>query len=125
MVNIKHTQESWNGKYTVWYRNPIELIQNLFGNLMYKDDMVYTAGKHINPQGMCLYSEMHWSDWWWNTQVYIFHILEFLRIFVRTCVKYLYYRTILNMAELSSQLSLVLMKHILMFSDAQQPTLCT
>ena len=51
----------------------MELIQNLFGNPMFRDEIVYAAEKHVNTQGMRLYSEMHWSEWWWNTQVYYSH----------------------------------------------------
>jgi len=42
---------------------------------MFKDEIIYAAEKHMNAQGERLYSEMHWSDWWWNTQVYYSHTL--------------------------------------------------
>jgi hypothetical protein len=45
------------------------VIQNLFGNLLFRDEMVYTAEKHLTKAGEAVYSEMHWSNWWWETQV--------------------------------------------------------
>ena len=45
---------------------------------MFKDEMVYAAERHTNAQGMRVYSEMHWSDWWWNTQVYFSHTFQHL-----------------------------------------------
>ena len=68
-VELQFAGESWNGQHIIWYRDPIEVIQNLFGNPLYKDDMVYAAEKHTDVHGHRLYSEMHWSNWWWDVQV--------------------------------------------------------
>ena len=59
IIEIRHGREFWNQKYTIWYRDPIELIQNLFGNPMFKDEMVYATERHVNAQGMYLYLEIH------------------------------------------------------------------
>jgi len=60
-----------------WYRDPIEVTRALFGNPLFKNEMVFVAERHIDSQGSRMYSEMHWSDWWWDTQVYI-HMMPVL-----------------------------------------------
>ena len=31
--------------------------------------MVYTPEQHFTKAREAIYSEMHWSNWWWETQV--------------------------------------------------------
>jgi hypothetical protein len=41
--------------------------------------MVFTAENHMNVQEGRMYSEIHWSDWWWELQVSIIPLFrEFL-----------------------------------------------
>ena len=66
---LSRDAETWTGDYVLWYRNPLEAIQSLFSNPMFKNEMVYIPEKHFNRDRR-LYSEIHWSDWWWHTQVF-------------------------------------------------------
>ena len=73
---LEHNNESWTGDHILWYRDPVELVRNLFANPMFNNEIVYVPEKHFDQNGTRLYSEIHWSDWWWRTQVYIFDICD-------------------------------------------------
>jgi hypothetical protein len=58
----------WAQKYELWSRNPLAVIQGLFSNPLFKEEMVYGPEQRFCCKGRRLYSEMHCSDWWWRTQ---------------------------------------------------------
>jgi hypothetical protein len=53
---------------TFKYRNPIDLIEYLLSQRVYKDDLVYSPVREFRDDAR-LYSELHTADWWWNTQL--------------------------------------------------------
>ena len=76
---LEHNNESWTRDHILWYHDPVELVKNLFGNPVFNNEMVYVPEKHFDQNRTRLYSEIHWSDWWWRTQVYIFDICDLSR----------------------------------------------
>jgi hypothetical protein len=44
------------------------VIGKLFCNPLFGDKMAFVPEKHTDPQGNRRYSEIHWSDFWWNLQ---------------------------------------------------------
>src|SRR3954451_25002168 len=77
-IRISHNNESWAGDHILWYRNPLDLIRNLFANPLFKQEIVYAPEKHFSNDGKRLYSEINWSDWWWRIQV--FNFIGYLKI---------------------------------------------
>ena len=71
IISLSHECETWAGDYILWYRNPLEAIQSLFSNPLFKDEMIYTLEKHFSYGGKRVYLEIHWSDWWWRTQIFL------------------------------------------------------
>ena len=54
----------------LWYRNPVELVEELLGNPMFKD--VKYAPEHIyeDKEGKVeVIDEMWTAKWWWEIQV--------------------------------------------------------
>jgi len=41
-------------------------------NTSFRDCMVFRGEKHFDSTGYRKYSEIHWSDFWWEMQVKIF-----------------------------------------------------
>ncbi|RUS31149.1 hypothetical protein BC938DRAFT_478384 [Jimgerdemannia flammicorona] len=69
-INLKHhSLKTWQGDYDVWYHDPIKVIATLFGNPMFHKNMAYTAEQHMDIYNVWEYSEIHWSDWWHETQI--------------------------------------------------------
>lgn len=79
-MTLKSSHESWTQDvHKFWYRDPVEVARILFGNPLFKNEMVFTAENHMNVQEGRMYSEIHWSDWWWELQVSIIPLFrEFL-----------------------------------------------
>ena len=68
-VTLGHNNESWTGDHSLWYRNPVELTRNMLANPLFVQDMTYAPEKHFSSGEGRLYSEIHWSKWWWKMQV--------------------------------------------------------
>ena len=58
-------------KVEIWYRDPIECIQELIGNPLFRDTMGYAPERvFLDENGtQRAYDEMWTADWWWETQV--------------------------------------------------------
>ena len=61
-------------EHKIHYCNPLELIQGLWSNPTYVDNMVFAPRKawSCHKRNSRLYNEMWTGDWWWNTQVSTF-----------------------------------------------------
>lgn len=55
----------------VVYRDPLEVIQDIYSNPAYCDSMRYQPEKHwVDAKRQCrVHNEMHTGDWWWRRQV--------------------------------------------------------
>ena len=69
IISLSRNNETWAQEYELWSRNPLDIIQSLFSNPSFKEEMIYRPEKRFYSDGTRLYSEMHCSDWWWRTQV--------------------------------------------------------
>jgi len=54
---------------TFYYRNIVDCVRDLIGQVAYSSDMVYAPIREYDSSGEPLYSEMHTADWWWDMQV--------------------------------------------------------
>jgi hypothetical protein len=68
--------EDENEEHLIQYRNPLDVIQGLWSNPTYVDEMVFTphqvwSSKDKNSR---LYNEMWTGDWWWQMQVCVLYI---------------------------------------------------
>ena len=61
-----HTKE-----IELWHCNPVELIHELLGNLIFCDSLHYAPEQLFgNKDGeTCIYNETWMGDWWWELQV--------------------------------------------------------
>jgi hypothetical protein len=76
-VRFDDPHGSWmQQEHKFWYRDPVEIVRTLFGNPLFKNEMVFTAEKHTDAQGGRIYSEIHWSNWWWDLQVITSNFLQ-------------------------------------------------
>lgn len=78
VFNITNKSETWTGPKELFYRNPITLLQKLMSNSLFEDEIVLEACKHFNSEGIREYGEIHWSDFWLETQVgasYHYHFI--------------------------------------------------
>jgi hypothetical protein len=65
-----------NGKFEkedleMWYRNPVELVQEILANPAFAKCTTYEPYKvfqDIGRKNRC-FGEMCTADWWWNVQV--------------------------------------------------------
>ena len=57
-------------KLELWHRDPVECVQKLMGNPMFKDLLKYAPEKaYLDSKGKNhIYDEMWAADWWWNIQ---------------------------------------------------------
>jgi hypothetical protein len=70
-VRLDNSESGASELHRFWYRDPVEIARTLFGNPLFKSEMIYTPEKHTDMRGSRIYSEIHWSDWWWDLQVNI------------------------------------------------------
>jgi len=61
--------ETWTGEHVLFYRDLLAVLHKLMSNTLFKDNMKFKAEKHYTADGTQKYSEIHWSDFWWQTQV--------------------------------------------------------
>ena len=78
MWDILHNNESWTGPVTLFYHDMLALIQSLMGNLIFKDHMSFAMEQYFIKERACQYGEIHWSIFWWETQVSLNFIANFL-----------------------------------------------
>jgi len=69
MWKVLHNSESWTGSVTLFYCDMLAVIQSLMGNLRFDGCMSFTAEQHFTNEGVRRYGEIHWSTFWWETQV--------------------------------------------------------
>ena len=52
----------------LWRRNPLECIQELFGNPSFKDKMMFEATQYFADEACTnrLIDEAWTADWWWE-----------------------------------------------------------
>lgn len=56
----------------LWYRNPVECIQELLGNPLFKDYLHYAPTRiHKRSTGKRVFHEAWTAQWWWKAQVQI------------------------------------------------------
>lgn len=55
----------------LWFRDPIECIEELLGNPNFKEYLSFTPERaYADMEGrQRIYDEMWTADWWWNMQV--------------------------------------------------------
>jgi hypothetical protein len=58
----------------MWMRNPVECVQELMGNLAFRDNISYVPEcvYQDSAGSKRVYDEMWTADWWWNTQVSLY-----------------------------------------------------
>lgn len=58
-------------EHLVQYRNPLEVVQSLWSNSTYADQMVFAPRRmwSSSSRSSRLYNEMWTGDWWWEVQV--------------------------------------------------------
>ena len=58
-------------KLEVWHRDPVECIRELMSNPAFRDTMAYAPERvYSDAEGTKrVYDEMWTADWWWDTQV--------------------------------------------------------
>jgi len=52
-----------------FYRNVLDCVRYLLGQIAYCDDLVYAPHREYDQSGQRIYPEMHTADWWWDVQV--------------------------------------------------------
>jgi hypothetical protein len=55
-------------KYTVHYRNVMQVVQFLIGYKPFEHDLTYSPVRHRTEEGQRIYNHMSSGDWWWNIQ---------------------------------------------------------
>lgn len=55
----------------VWFQDPIQCVEELIGNLTFREAMVFAPEKlYEDSDGTReVWNEMHTAEWWWDTQV--------------------------------------------------------
>lgn len=55
----------------LWYRDPVECIQELLGNPMFKKNLAYAPARiYRDPEGKVRQIDEMWTgNWWWEIQV--------------------------------------------------------
>ena len=55
----------------LWRRNPLECIQELIGNPLFKDKIVFEPAQFFTDEACSnrLIDEAWTADWWWKAQV--------------------------------------------------------
>ena len=55
----------------LWRRDPVECIQELIGNPMFRDALAYGPERVYSDEEMVkrIVDEMWTADWWWDLQV--------------------------------------------------------
>jgi len=51
-----------------FYRNVLDCVRYLLGQVAYRDDLVYAPRREYDQSGQRIYAEMHMADWWWDVQ---------------------------------------------------------
>ena len=67
--NVLHYHESWTGPAALYSHNMLAIIQSLMCNLMFEGHMSFTAEQHFTNEGVHCSGEIHWSTFWWETQI--------------------------------------------------------
>jgi Plavaka transposase len=60
-----------NYKCEAYMRDPLAVLQEIFDNPALADKMVWGPRKIFDHAGKRVYTDLHTSDWWWETQVRI------------------------------------------------------
>ena len=67
------TREDRQHSTCFFYRNIVDCVRYLIGQIAYKDSMVYSPVKEYDSEGARVYTEMHTGQWWWEMQVSSIH----------------------------------------------------
>lgn len=54
---------------TLFYRDLVALAQKIMINPKFENNMSFTAERHFTEENVRQYGEIHWSTFWWETQV--------------------------------------------------------
>lgn len=94
--------------HTMFYRDVIQCIESLFGDPEFAPYLVFAPERHYadKDRTIRLYHDMHTGKWWWETQVHIYDVFNYiddlyLVSFRKNCKK--------NLQELLSSLLLLLL----------------
>ena len=57
----------------LWWRNPVDCVQDLIGNPAFRENLSYVPQKVFTTESGTtrIYDEAWTGDWWWTTQVSI------------------------------------------------------
>ena len=63
--------ETMGEELDLWCRNPLECIQELIGNPLFKDKMVFEPAQCFTNEACsnCVIDEIWTANWWWKIQV--------------------------------------------------------
>ena len=66
-------------QHQIYYRNPVNVIQALWSNPIYSNQMTFAPQKMWSSSERIsrLYNEMWTGDWWWKIQVCIYIFKSF------------------------------------------------
>lgn len=61
-------------KIEVIYRDPLEVLQDIYAGPEYCEQMVFAPERHWvnNRRKKRVYNELHTGNWWWRRQVSLF-----------------------------------------------------
>jgi hypothetical protein len=76
IIEVEGNVIGWDGKpntesVELWFRDPIECVQDLIGNPAFRDHISYVPQKVFTSESgfTRIYDEAWTGDWWWTTQV--------------------------------------------------------
>jgi hypothetical protein len=76
IIKVKGDVIGWDGKpdtesVELWFRDPIECVQDLIGNPAFRDHISYVPQKVFTSESEStrIYDEAWTGDWWWMMQV--------------------------------------------------------
>src|ERR671929_247092 len=74
------TMDDGSHSISFFYRNIVDCVRYLIGQIAYKNCMVYAPVREYSCEGARVYSEMHTAEWWWEIQVDSLHSLCMSRV---------------------------------------------
>jgi Plavaka transposase len=79
LETLEGTQAGWqeleikgpNGEYKskAWMRDPLAVLQEILENRTIDDKVVWAPRRMYDQAGNRVYTDLHTTDWWWDTQV--------------------------------------------------------
>ena len=84
IVTVAGDRQGENGEMMgeeldLWYRNPVQCIQELIGNPAFEDNMVFELAQFFTDEECTnrLIDEAWTANWWWKAQVSTYSRVRF------------------------------------------------